>query len=68
MSSVFFSHTTTQEKEYLNRLLEERRWFKSEKFDVFLPKNKDSIEKEVINKNDSLSKKNNLVKKRVEED
>ena len=57
MSSVFFSYTTTQEKEYLNKLFEERRWFKSEKFDAFLPKNKDSIEKEVINKNDPLSKK-----------
>lgn len=57
MPSVIFSHKKIQEKEYLHQLLEERRWFESEKFDVFLPKNKDSIEKAIVNKNKSLSKK-----------
>lgn len=56
MPSVTFSHTKTQEKEYLNQLLEERSWFASEKFDVFLPKNKGSIERTMIDKNKLLSK------------
>ena|SRR3989344_1722723 len=57
MSSVIFSHKKIQEGEYLNQLLEEKGWFVSEKFKAFLPKNKESIEKEIINKNNSLSKK-----------
>lgn len=57
MSSVIFSHKKPREKEYLNQLLGEREWFESEKFDVFLPKNKDSIKKAIVNKNKSLSKK-----------
>lgn len=44
MPSVFFSHTKVQEKEYLNQLLEEKKWFELENFSVFLPKNKDEIE------------------------
>lgn len=63
MSSVIFSHTKTQEKKYLNQLLEEKEWFESENFSVFLPKNMDSIKKEIINKNDSLSKKIAWLKK-----
>ena len=57
MSSVSFSHKKIQEREYLDQLLEERKWFESKKFGVFLPKNKGSIEKTIINKNKSLSNK-----------
>jgi len=57
MSQVIFSHKKKVEKEYLNQLLEEKEWFKSENFDVFLQKNKDSIEKELRMKHDLLSKK-----------
>lgn len=57
MPSVIFSHKKIQERDYLNQLLEERKWFESEKFDVFLPKNKDSIEKAITNENESLEEK-----------
>ena len=57
MPQVIFSHKKTREKEYLNQLLGEEEWFESENFDAFLPKNKDSTEKEVEKKHDSFSKK-----------
>jgi len=57
MPQVIFSHKKTREKEYLNQLLGEEEWFESENFDAFLSKNKDSIEKEIRKKHDSLSKK-----------
>lgn len=57
MTQVVFSHRKTREREYLNQLLEEKEWFESENFDVFLPKNKDSIEKIIRKKDNSLSKK-----------
>ena len=41
MPSVIFSHTKTQEKEYLKQLLAEKEWFEREHFSVFLPKNQD---------------------------
>ncbi len=63
MTQVVFSHKKIQEKKYLKQLLEERRWFESKKFDAFLPKNKESIEKEIINKNGSLNKKITWLKK-----
>jgi hypothetical protein len=57
MPQVIFSHKKGVEREYLNQLLEEKEWFESEKFDAFLPKNKDQIEKEIIKKDGSLSKR-----------
>lgn len=56
MPQVVFAHKKFQEKEYLNQLLEERGWFESEKFNAFLPKNKNSIGKEMRKKHHSLSK------------
>lgn len=57
MPSVIFSHKNSQESEYINQLLKERGWFESEKFDVFFPKNKDSIKKAAIDKNKLFNKK-----------
>lgn len=52
MSKVIFSHTKTQETEFLNQLLEERGWFERNNFSAFLPENKNEIKK-----NKSLKKK-----------
>ena len=71
MAQVIFSHRKTREREYLNQLFEEEKWFESENFDVFLPKNKDSVEKKIRKKHDSLSKKIIWLKKewrKIEED
>ena len=57
MPSVIFSHTKTQEKEYLNQLLEERRWFKRKQFFVFLPKNKMDIKQKILRKDVLLKQK-----------
>lgn len=54
---VIFSHRKTREREFLTQLLEEKEWFEFEKFGVDMPKNKNSIEKEISKKNDSLNKK-----------
>lgn len=45
-----------QEKIYLDQLFEEKGWFMSENFDVFVPKNRDSIEEEMPSKGNLLSK------------
>lgn len=50
MSSVIFSHIKAQEKEYLNQLLKEKEWFERKNFPVFLPKDKNEIEKEIRRK------------------
>lgn len=67
MSSVVFSHTKMQEKEYLHKLLEERDWFERENFPAFLPKNKDEIKNEIRRKNESLNKRITWLKKKWKE-
>ena len=57
MPTVIFSHTKTQEKEYLNQLLKEKKWFERKNFPAFLPKNKKGIENEIGRKNEPLNKK-----------
>lgn len=57
MPSVIFSHTKTQEKEYLIDLLAERKWFERRQFPVFLPHDKVDIKKEVSGKNKLLKQK-----------
>lgn len=57
MPQVVFSYKKIMEKKYLNQLLKEKTWFESEGFDAFLPKNKDLIEKEIIEKSSPLNKK-----------
>ncbi|MCL5016296.1 MAG: hypothetical protein M1312_01645 [Patescibacteria group bacterium] len=53
------------EKKYLNQLLKEKTWFESEGFDAFLPKNKDLIEKEIIEKSSPLNKKITQLRKAI---
>lgn len=57
MSSVVFSHTKTQEKEYLTKLLNEKEWFEREQFSVFLPQSTADIEKEFLERNELLKQK-----------
>ena len=57
MTQVVFSHRETKEKKYLNQLLEEKAWFESENFNVFLPKNDDLFKTKNGKKRDALSKK-----------
>ncbi len=57
MPTVIFSHTKTQEKEYLADLLKEKWWFERRQFPVFLPQDTTAIEKEVSKKDERLQRK-----------
>lgn len=65
MPQVVFSYKKIMEKKYLNQLLKEKTWFESEGFDAFLPKNKDLIEKEIIEKSSPLNKKITQLRKAI---
>ena len=57
MPTVIFSHTKTQEREYLTDLLTRKGWFEQRQFPVFLPHNKIAVEKEACAENQLLKKK-----------
>jgi hypothetical protein len=63
MPSLIFKHTEKKETGYLNQLFEEKEWFESNNFPVFLPPDKNNIEKAILKEKTILNKKIPQLKK-----
>lgn len=63
MSSVTFSHTKTQEREYLNELFKEEAWFRREQFNVFMPSSKMDIKEQISKSSKNLKRKADQLKR-----
>jgi len=63
MSSIIFRHTEKKEIEYLDQLFEEKEWFESHNFPVFLPPDKKNIKEAIFREKTGLNKKISQLKK-----
>ena len=63
MPALIFRHTEKKETEYLNQLFEEKEWFESNNFPIFLPPDKNNTEKAILKEKIGLNRKISQLKK-----